>query len=570
MVQTSRRGVALLTRAAPLALSLASLGATVYVLIAACRHDGGFILPVDDAYIHLAVAKHLALDGVWGVTAAGFTASVSSIGWSLLLAAIFKLTAPNVAVPIVLNVAAAGATLIVADAALRRADVSTWRRTAVLQAIVFCTPLPALVVLGMEHVVQILVVLAFVLHVSRTIASSEGGAGAEATGGALALLATFIRYDAILVVCAAVVALLIARRGRAALWIAAGAVLPLAAFGVVAAAHGWPPIPTSVLIRLPLMSEPRTPLRAIVHFFGYRGLRTLLHEPALATLLIAALWTFVLRAKNRMWTWDERQWLLAMFAGTLALHLQYAATGWMFRYEAYLVTIGLVAVALAGEDIQFSSSRRVIFVAAAIALTALGGRAVHAMQQVPASSLEQFASRHQAVRFLGGSYAGAVVEIGDIGELCYATDVRLIDVNGLGSLDLVRSILSTAENSPAAEDERRVSARADLVVTNLEGVPPPGWQLAGCWVSVDDRGCRDSYYQFYARRGHDARRLASALRAFGRPDGGLALVLPMDGDRADSREEERIGGRGEADFPHALQQRAGDPGNGAGPDPVTR
>ncbi len=242
----------------------------------------------------------------------------------------------------------------------------------------------------------------------------------------------------------------------------------------------------------------------------------------------------------------------------------------MFRYEAYLVAIGLIAIVLAAEDIAFPSSRRVIFAAAAVALAAFGGRAVHALQQVPASSFEQFASRHQAVRFLSGAYAGAVIEIGDIGELCYATDVRLIDVNGLGSLDLVTSILGTAENSPALADVRGAAPNADLVVTNLEGVPPPGWQLAGCWVTDDDRGCRDAYYQFYARRGDDARRLASALRAFGRPDGGLALVLPMDGDRADGREEERVSRRGEPDFPHALEQRADDPGYGAGANPVKR
>ena len=90
----------------------------------------------------------------------------------------------------------------------------------------------------------------------------------------------------------------------------------------------------------------------------------------------------------------------------------------------------------------------------AVAFSALATRAVHAVQQVPRSSLDQFASRHQAARFLGGSYNRAVVEIGDIGELCFLTDVRLVDVNGLGSLDLVTSILATADNSPALDDVR--------------------------------------------------------------------------------------------------------------------
>ncbi len=570
MVQTSRRGVALAALAAPLGLALTSLGVAVGLLLAGCRHDGIFILPIDDAYIHLAVAKHLAVDGVWGVTTAGFTASVSSIAWSLLIAAMFKVTGPSVVVPIGINIAAAAATLIVADARLRRARVGSAWRAAVLQAIVFCTPLPTLVVLGMEHVVQVLVVLALVVHVSSTIAPAEDRAPADAAGGILAFLATAVRYDAILVVIVAAVALLVARKRRAAMCIAAGGLLPIAAFGIAAAAHGWPPIPTSVLIRLPLMSEPRSPLRAAAHFLGYRGLRTLTHEPALASLLMAGTFLLFVRSRSRRTAWDERQWLLAMFAATLFLHVQYAAVGWLFRYDAYLVVMGFVAIAVAAEDFLFRVPAPLAAAGAAVALVALGGRGLQGLQQVRAASADQFASRHQAVRFLSGFYNSATVEIGDIGELCYVTDVRLVDVNGLGSLHLVKSILATEENSPALADVRNAAANADLVVTNLAAVPPVGWQLAGCWATADDEGCRDAYYQFYARRGRDAGRLTSALRTFGQPDGGLALILPMDRDRTDGSEEERIGGRGEPDLPYALEQRANDAGGRARADPVER
>jgi hypothetical protein len=558
-------------RAAPILLAVLSLGATVEVLVRACRHDGVFVLPIDDAYIHLAVAKHLAANGVWGVTSAGFTASVTSIGWSLLIAAIFKVTGASIAVPIVLNVLGAAAILLVADAAMRRFHVATPWRAGVLQAIVFCTPLPLLVVLGMEHVLQTLVALAFVFQVCRTIVAPERSARAAAVGGGLAMLATVIRYDAVLVVAVAVGALLVARRGRAALWIAAGGLLPLLAFGIVSRAHGWPAVPTSVLVRLPLVSEPRTPLRAVVHFLGYRGLRTLAHEPALATLLMAAVLVAALRRSGRARAWDERQWLLTIFAATLALHVQFARTGWFLRYEAYLVALGLVAIAVAAAELFARAPRaRTIVLATAVVFTPLGVRGVQAVQHVPAWSLEQFASRHQAARFLGRFYDEAVVETGDIGEVCYATDIRLIDVNGLGSLELLPSILATAENSPAPEAERLAARNADVIVTNLPGGPPVGWQLAGCWTTADDRICEDTYYQFYARRGADALRLTSALQTFGDPVHGLALVVAMDGNRADGGEEQGSGGRGEPHFPDALHQRSGDAGRGARANPVHR
>lgn len=527
MVPASRGGITTAARVAPVLLSLLSLVVAAAGLAAACRHDGLFVLPLDDAYIHLAVAKHLAVDGVWGVTAAGFTASVSSIAWPLLLAGIFVLTGPSVVAPVLVNALCAGATLLLADAAMRRFDVGARWRALSLQAIVFCTPLPTLVVSGMEHPLQILVLLAFVLHLCGVLAGDSQGTRPLAIAGGLATAATAVRYDAVLVVAVAVLASMAARRARAALWVAIGGVLPLALFGIVSVAHGWPPVPTSVLIRLPLVSEPRTPIRAIVHFLGYRGLRTLVQEPALAALLIAAAAAIACRWSGGWRRWDQRQWLLAMFAATLALHVQYARTGWFFRYEGYLVTLGIVAIVLVGRDLDAAASRRRFVAAmAAVAFVPLAARGVAAIRATPAWSEEQFDTRHQAARFLERFYDRAIVEIGDIGEACYRTDIRLIDVNGLGSLDLLPSILATSDNSPSAADERRAAEAADLVVANLSGGPPDGWVFVGCWTMPDDpERCGETVYQFYARRGADASRLASALRDFDGPRRPLGLIV---------------------------------------------
>ena len=49
------------------------------------QNDGKFIYAFDDAYIHLAIARNLGQHGVWGVTQYGFTSSVWSLLWPLLL-----------------------------------------------------------------------------------------------------------------------------------------------------------------------------------------------------------------------------------------------------------------------------------------------------------------------------------------------------------------------------------------------------------------------------------------------------------------------------------------------------
>src|SRR2546426_9784746 len=60
------------------------------VLASLRRTDGHLVYTLDDAYIHMAIAKHFARDGVWGVTPYAFGSSTSSPLWTALVAAAFR------------------------------------------------------------------------------------------------------------------------------------------------------------------------------------------------------------------------------------------------------------------------------------------------------------------------------------------------------------------------------------------------------------------------------------------------------------------------------------------------
>jgi len=181
-------------RRGPLAAALLVLFVAVGVLVAwSCRHSAGHLVyALDDAYIHMAMARNLAEHGVFGVTRYGFTSSSSSPLWTLLLAGLFKLLGPRDWLPLALNVLFAASLLAVADRVLRTQGVRPRSRLLALIAIVVLTPVPPLVLVGQEHL----------LHATLTLAFA-GLATLAPPGAALLLVApvlTATRYEGLFLV----------------------------------------------------------------------------------------------------------------------------------------------------------------------------------------------------------------------------------------------------------------------------------------------------------------------------------------------------------------------------------
>ncbi|MCL2450224.1 MAG: hypothetical protein FWD17_14860, partial [Polyangiaceae bacterium] len=220
------------------------------IVRAAMEHTGGsFGYAVDDAYIHLALAKHIAFDGVYGVTRYAFTAASSSVLWPWLLAGAMRVFGDRVELPLVINVWAGIAVVVVIGRALaREASMSPTAQTLVICAIVLLTPLATLAVVGMEHVLQAALTTAFVLEAADVVdrkATAREAWPVFAIAGAL--VAT--RYEGAFPV--AIAAAILAFRGRIGLAaaIAAAGAAPIVLFGAYSVAHGSLFLPNSVLLK---------------------------------------------------------------------------------------------------------------------------------------------------------------------------------------------------------------------------------------------------------------------------------------------------------------------------------
>src|SRR5579872_596074 len=65
--------------------------------------DGNFSYPLDDSFIHLAVAKTLAFKGVWGISKYEFASASSSILYPMLVAMVFFIFGAHTIVGFIIN-----------------------------------------------------------------------------------------------------------------------------------------------------------------------------------------------------------------------------------------------------------------------------------------------------------------------------------------------------------------------------------------------------------------------------------------------------------------------------------
>ncbi len=422
--------------------------AMAVLLALSMRMTGGrLIYPLDDAYIHMAMAKNSILHGVWGITRYGFSSSSSSPLWTLLLLGTYALFGVNEVSPFVLNLLFGTVAVVVAYSVITKHVTGRLVVFAVCLLILFLTPLPSLAFTGMEHVLQAILTLCFVWLSARALSSTARlPPGKVALLALLAALVTAVRYEGVFL--AAVVCVLFAlnRRRLTAGVVAAAALLPVVAYGIWSVSAGWYFLPNSVLLK---GSVPSLHARGIAEIlFGYRAWATAGKSPHLLLLLIVASFLLVFRLVKRA-PRTTSTYALAAFVGVTLLHLSFAQAGWFYRYDAYLVFIGVTTVAAAVGDLgpgafawRIRRERLPRYAAAALLVALIAGplgiRAARSLYFIPQAAKNTYEQQYQMGLFLRRYYQGIPVAVNDIGAASFLADTKLLDLAGLGSMEPAR------------------------------------------------------------------------------------------------------------------------------------
>ncbi|HEY1016855.1 MAG TPA: hypothetical protein VGE07_29350 [Herpetosiphonaceae bacterium] len=472
------------------------------------RTGGRLIYPLDDTYIHMAVARSLGYHGVWGLTRFSFSTSSSSLLWTLVLAAAQRVTLAEW-LPLALNLAAALGLLAGADRMLVADGWSPRWRAGALAALILITPLALTVTLGMEHTLHV----ALTIWLARLASLDLTGERAVPLWQILLLAAlnSMIRYEGLFLSAAIGLAYLLQRRwGRMAL-IGAAAALPVVVFGLISVSNGWPFLPATLIYKTDLFETSRFALIPSFANFVPR---------AVGCFLTSGLALGLMLGFDRASIRRQPVMFHALALGTLVLHVMYARTGWLHRYEAYLIAVNTLALLGTGRllapHLLRSARRRWLIAALGFGLAAYAGLSIMGMGQIHEAMEDIYRQHYQMARFATDYFQQGAIGLNDIGAVAYYTDRPILDFIGLASREtLAARRLNTASPEVFGQLAERSGVRLVMVYDTWMGrYLPPAWPKIGT-MSLDYKTIADSFtVSVYATREEDVPKLAAAWRAF--------------------------------------------------------
>jgi hypothetical protein len=505
--------------------------------------DGHLVYVIDDAGIHLAIARNLVEHGTWGVTPGVYESASSSPAWTLMLAGVIAVANPLASVvPLVGNLLGAAWILWIYAKGqqavdLRRGHWGSWALAIVLP--LWALFLPSLAFTGMEHSVHAAIVLQVLVLLALLV---RGGASRRqlAVYYALLFVGSCFRLETMFVAAGCGLALLFATTARvsgdavATAWpwrrrilhtvgTGVAAAIPVLVIGMVNLAFDRRFFPNSVVAKTSLGGDESL-------FPTWDRVVTHLNEDALVgALVVLAIVYLVFTVAG----FRGRQGAFALaFAATAVLHASFASSGWYERYQAYLIVIGLFLVLRITTEVVLPRWREAALVCIALAIVLFSFDRLFLLPATPLASSNTYRQQYQIGRFMDRYYDGRKIAVQDLGYVAYLHDGPVVDINGLGShevLDLIdedRFDKDEMGRLIEREDVQAIALFPDQFIFRL----PDDWIAAGEW-KLGQKKISPLYsrVRFYARNERQAARLDRQLKEFRAelPDG----VQTADRDR---------------------------------------
>jgi hypothetical protein len=433
-----------------------------------------FAYPLDDTYIHLALGRTVATSGVWGLQSTDPAAASSSPLFSVMIGAAYFLWPKRfidgfVTVPLILNLLAGGLAIFV----WARILTGVLWRDACIVVLLIGTGLCALSITGMEHVLHAALALALVSAAVGQMFDNDSSATKLVKLGALAALAVACRYESLFVIAPLMGLALTQRRLTLIAALAIGIAIPIFGFGLYWIEHGGWLLPNSLLIKGLAPAGSASVARLLRSL--QTNIRSNFHRNA---SFLTVMWLIILvsgmAAGIALRDWnssDPRVFFAVAAISASILQLLFATLGWLFRYEAWIVTLDATSAILLLDTLLRKHRRLFGFALVFLSVLMLQRQFLATVQSVRAVNDRRLEHLLPAA-FVHLAYQNRVVMASDVGALSYYGGARVLDIFGLGNNEPVRLRMR-----PQGYDAASLANWADSQNVAIAILEPSFWNL---------------------------------------------------------------------------------------------
>lgn len=468
----------------------------VTVFSSMVHDEGKFIYALDDAYIHMSMAKNFAGNAVWGITPDYFSGSSSSPLYTLFLGLPAFLWGPHDLTPFFFNLAMLLLLFLYLHFYLKEILPSAVFIAMVNGLIFFLTPLYLLPALGMENGLQVLINVTFVTGATAFITKrDEPSPFRFQVICLLGALVVSVRYEGFLLIVVLATVMALAVSLRSALLFLISSMAPLCLYALFSLFFGGYVVPNSLIIQTSSLWSRIAPVRH-VHLL----------IPILFLLLFVAALLY-LKRERRVGRFLVAHIELLFLLSVNATQMIFPIEGAFWRYRLYLVPVSIVLSILILNKYQGVISRVISVrkVGAILFLSLLFlsfWRIPFYVEKITTASRNIYEQQYQMAQFVKEHYHGATIALNDIGAVSYYGGVRIVDIWGLASQEITGLRMRGEYRANTIE---AITAREKVDIAILyenifseHGGLPPDWTKVARWEIASNLICGSSRVYFYA------------------------------------------------------------------------
>lgn len=372
--------------------------------------EGNPTYTLDDPYIHLALARNIWL-GNYGINLSEPSAPSSSILWPFLLSPFAALRAGFEYVPFVINLAC----LMITTFLLERlfADLRLPTRLGLVFIVLFSLNVYGLVFSGMEHSLQVLLIVAIMFLLLCRDRDAYGKIRVDTVLCACLVALPLIRYEGMAVSLPILCYLFFRGDSRTATMISLVFILlSVGGFSLYLHSKGLGFLPSSVIAKS-----------------SNNGVRSTFGNVASNLKRYWYLIPVVVVVTRHFWSKD-RPWAYVLLATTI-LHLLFGKHGWYGRYEVYYLILLMIVFLRILIEVRSKYLRYYWLMPACFPFVC------YATVTTPLAASNIFNQQAQMAKI--ATMLAEPVAVNDLGSVAFRSKSYVLDLGGLGSIDVLRA-----------------------------------------------------------------------------------------------------------------------------------